>query len=283
MNVLTGKTALITGGARGIGKAIARQFLEDGALVLICSRKKEELEKTCKELDPSGKKLFYFVADISVYNDCENLFNYSLKIFKKLDILVNNAGVYGPIGLLVENSPSEWVKTIHINLLGAVYCTKLALPQMKKQKKGKIINLAGAGVGGQNPLSRFSAYYTSKAGIAAFTEVIASEVSEDNIQVNCISPGAINTYFIDYLLSQDPKNAGPMYKQALVTKRTGGDSPGSATKLVSFLASDVSKNVTGKILSAKWDKIELLKKLNKKNKNLFTLRRIDEELFSEKK
>lgn len=283
MNILAGRKAIITGGARGIGKAITKQLLKDGASVLICSRNKKELENTCKELDPSGKKLFFFVADVSTYADCSKLFKYSEKLFNKLDILVNNAGIYGPIGLLEVNPPEEWAKTIQINLLGTVYCTKLALPQMKKQKRGKIINLAGAGVGGQKPLGRFSAYYTSKAAVAAFTEVIASEVLEDNIQVNCISPGAINTYFVDYLLSQDPEQSGPMYDQALETKRTGGDSLEPAAKLVSFLSSDESRNVTGKILSAKWDKIQAFKKLTKENRNLFTLRRIDEELFSENK
>lgn len=283
MKVLINKTALITGGARGIGKALAQQFLEDGALVLICSRKKEELEKTCKELDPSGKKLFYFVADVSNYKDCEKLFKHAKNLFKHIDILVNNAGIYGPIGLLEENPFDEWVKTIQINLLGTVYCTKLALPQMKKQRKGKIINLAGAGIGGKKPMSRFSAYYTSKAAVVAFTEVIASEVSEDNIQVNCISPGAINTYFSDYLLVQDPKKVGPMYEQTLKQKKFGGDSLELGAKLAVFLASDESNNITGKILSAKWDKIDALKKLNKKNKNIYTLRRIDEELFNEKK
>lgn len=283
MAQLNNKTAIITGGARGVGKAIAEKFLKEGALVLICSRNKIELEKTCKELDQSGKKLFYFIADVSKYNDCKKLFLYAEKLFGRLDILVNNAGIYGPIGHLEKNAPEKWARTLDINLLGTVYCTMLALPFMKKQKRGKIINLAGAGIGGQKPLSRFTAYYTSKAAVAAFTEAIASEVSEDNIQVNCISPGAINTYFVDYLLSQDAKQAGPMYAQALETKRTGGDSPDFAAKLVSFLASDESNNVSGKILSAKWDKIEGLKKLTKENKNLFTLRRIDEELFSEKK
>jgi 3-oxoacyl-[acyl-carrier protein] reductase len=283
MKSLKSKTALVTGGARGIGKAITKQLLKDGASVLICSRKKEELENTCKELDPSGKKLFYFVADVSDFNQCKKLFVYAKKIFNKIDILVNNAGIYGPIGLLEENPAEEWLHTIQVNLLGTVHCTKLILPLMKRQDQGKIINVAGAGIGGSKPLSRASAYYTSKAGVAAFTEVIATEVIENNIQVNCISPGAINTFFVDYLLAQDPKKAGPMYEEALNLKRTGGGSLQSVMALVSFLASDESNNVTGKILSAKWDKIETLKELTPKNKNKFVLRRIDEDLFSERK
>lgn len=284
MQSLKNKTALVTGGARGIGKAISKQLLKDGASVLICSRKKEELINTCRELDPSGKKLFYFVADVSDFDQCKELFVYAKKIFNnKIDILVNNAGIYGPIGLLEDTSVEEWLHAIQVNLLGTVHCTKLILSLMRRQRQGKIINLAGAGIGGPKLLSRASAYYVSKAGVVAFTEVVAAEVLEDNIQINCISPGAINTFFVDYLLSQDPKKAGPMYEEALNLKKTGGYSLEPVMTLVSFLASDESNSITGKILSAKWDKIETLKKLTPENKNKFVLRRIDEDLFSEKK
>ena len=283
MHKLINKTAIITGGARGVGKAITEEFLKEGARVLICSRNEKELEQACKSLDKSGKKLFYFTADVSQYNDCKKIFEHAGKLFNRLDILVNNAGIYGPIGPLEENSFEEWTRAIQINLLGTVLCTQIALEFMKKQKKGKIINLAGAGVGGQKPLGRFSAYYTSKAAVAAFTEVIASEVSENNIQINCISPGAINTYFTDYLLAQDPKKVGPMYEQALKQKQSGGDSPELGAKLAVFLASEESNHITGKILSAKWDKSEKLKELKQTDRNIFTLRRIDEELFGEKK
>ncbi|OGY24667.1 MAG: hypothetical protein A2172_03695 [Candidatus Woykebacteria bacterium RBG_13_40_15] len=282
MRALENKNAIITGGARGFGRAITERFIADGAKVLICSRTIEELKKTSKEIDPSGKSLYFVEADVSNHEVCQKLFTYTKKVFKTLDILVNNAGIYGPVGSLETNSPKDWLKTIEINLMGTVYCTRLALEQMKNQKHGKIINLAGAGVGGKKPLSRFSAYYTSKAAVAAFTEVVASEVANYNIQVNCISPGAINTYFTDYLIAQGPEKAGPMYEQALKQKETGGDSPELGANLASFLASGQSDNVTGKTLSAKWDKISNLKKLSLKDSDKYTLRRIDEGLFGEK-
>ncbi len=283
MNNLTNKTALVTGGARGIGKVITKTLIKEGAKVLICSRNTEELEKTAKELDSSGRSIFYLTADVSKLEDCQKLFKFIKSKFKSLDILVNNAGIYGPIGLLETNDIKLWSKTIEINLLGTVYCTQLALEMMKQQKKGKIINLAGAGVGGKRPLSRFSAYYTSKGAVTAFTEVVASEVIDDNIQVNCISPGAINTYFTEFLLSQGEEKAGTMYQQALKQKETGGDPPELGANLVVFLASDKSNNITGKLLSAKWDKIEDLEKLSGNEFSKFTLKRIDGEMFSEKK
>lgn len=279
---LKNKTAIVTGGARGVGKAIVEKFIFEGMRVVICSRSEKELKEAVAELDPTGKSLFYITCDVSNYDECQKLINFAITKLKKIDVLVNNAGIYGPIGLVDTNSPKDWLKTIEINLMGTVYCTQLVLKQMKRQKSGKIINLAGAGIGGKKPLGRFSAYYTSKGAVAAFTEVVASEVEEFNLQVNCISPGAINTYFTDYLLAQDPKKAGPMYEQAKKQKATGGDSPKLGADLAAFLASDESNNVTGKILSAKWDNKESLKKLGLKDKNKYTLRRIDEEFFGEK-
>ena len=282
MNRLKNKTAVITGGARGVGRSITEKFLSEGARVIICSRNEDELKKTAKELDSSGQSIIYLTADVSKIEDCQKLFKFIKSKFNSLDILVNNAGIYGPIGLLETNNSTQWAKTIEINLLGTMYCTQLALEMMKQQKSGKIINLAGAGVGGKKPLGRFSAYYTSKAAVAAFTEVVASEVVDDNIQINCISPGAINTYFTEFLLAQGKDKAGEMYDQALKQKETGGDSPELGAELCVFLASKESGNVTGKLLSAKWDKQENLRKLTPKNSNRYTLRRIDEEFFGEK-
>lgn len=283
MKALENKTAIITGGARGVGRVITEAFLNEGVRMVICSRNETELKQTVSDLDPTGKNLHYTAADVSNYDDCVKLFKFAKDKLGEISILVNNAGIYGPIGPVETNPSAEWDKTIQINLLGTVYLTQLVLPEMKKRKKGKIINLAGAGIGGSNPLERFSAYYTSKGAVAAFTEVVAAEVSEYNIQVNCISPGAINTFFTDYLLSQGPEKAGEMYQKALKQKETGGDSPSLGAQLAVFLASTESDNVSGKILSAKWDKKGILKKLKRTNKNKFTLRRIDEELFSENK
>ncbi len=281
MDILKGKNAIVTGGARGIGKAITKALVEEGASVLICSRSEDELKKTADEFSAAEAKVFYMTADVSKFEDCQKLIESAKEKFGSLDILVNNAGIYGPIGLVETNPQKDWEQTLQINLMGTFYCTQLALEIMKKQGRGKIINLAGAGIGGKKPLSRFSAYYTSKGAIAAFTEVIANEVASDNIQINAISPGAINTYFTDYLLSQGKEKAGAMYDQALKTKETGGDPPELGADLCVFLASEESNNVNGKILSAKWDKQDVLKSLTDKDKNKYTLRRIDGELFSE--
>ena len=283
MKIKSKKIAVITGGARGIGKVVSNRLIQEGFTVLICSRDIKEIKNTCKEIDSTGKKIFGIKADVTNFKDCKKLIDFAYKKFKKIDVLFNNAGIYGPIGPVEENSSEKWVEAMKINLFGALYCSQLVIPKMKKQRSGKIINMAGAGVGGKRPLARFSAYYTSKTAVVGFTEVMGAELEEYNIQVNCISPGAINTHFTDFLLSEGRGKAGDtMYEQALKQKKSGGDSPLLAAELIAFLVSPQSNHITGKMLSAKWDKIEMLKKLNKDSNSLFTLRRIDKELFYEK-
>lgn len=260
------KVWIITGGSRGIGKCIAGMAKKENNVVLTCSRTEGD-----------------FVVDVSNFDECRKMIDKIIGKYGQIDVLINNAGIYGPIGLIEENDLVEWKKTIEINLLGAVNLIQLVLPIMKKRKAGKIINLAGAGVGGNKPLGRFSAYYTSKMAIVGLTEVVATEVNEDNIQINSISPGGVNTFFTDYLIACGRDKAGEMaYDQALKQKKSGGDSPELAAKMVLFLASSGADHISGKLLSAKWDKIDDLKKINYVKNNLFNIRRVDNYLYYEK-
>jgi 3-oxoacyl-[acyl-carrier protein] reductase len=281
---LKNKYAVVTGGARGVGKFIVQKLIEDGASVVICSRTEKDLEATCQELDPERKVLFGVKADISIIEDCNRVIDHASKLFGTVDILINNAAIYGPIGLLETNSSSEWKKTIEVNFLGTVFCTQYVIPIMKRNKKGKIISIVGGGVGGINPISRFSAYVSSKTAIAGFTEVLAKELQDWNIQVNCVSPGAIKTKLIEYLLVQGRTKAGnEMYDQAIGSKQIGVVDPHRIADMVAYMASDESDHLTGKILSAKRETIAQLTKIKTTQSNLYTLRRIDNDLFCEKK
>lgn len=281
--MLKNKVFIITGGARGIGLAIYKRCFNEGASVVICSRNIDEVDKAINEVDPLKTRSVGVKADVTNVLDVENLVNLTLKKFGKIDVLVNNAGIYGPIGLLETNEGDEWTKTININLIGTVNCCRVVLPLMKKNKSGKIINLAGAGVGGTKPLARFTAYYASKMAVAGFTEALAEELKNENIQVNCISPGGVNTHFTDWLLANGEDKAGSeMYTQALKQKESGGDSPELAADMVQFLASLKANHISGKIISAKWDKIEDLKDKSYVKNNLYNLRRIDNFNFYEK-
>ena len=281
MQSLMGKNVIITGGARGVGFAIALELINQGAKVVICSRTKDELKKALLSLNERGRVAFGTTCDVSKINDCKKLIKFSKNKLKKIDILGNNADIYGPIGPFEKVNLKEWEKAFWINFMGMVYCSYLVISEMQKNKGGKIINLCGGGVGG-NSLPRFSAYFTSKFAVAGFTEVLADEVREKNIQVNSISPGGVNTYLNEYLLKVGPEKSGEkMYKQALMQKKTGGTPPELGAKLVAFLASKNSNHISGRLLSAKWNPPEKLRK-NKLTNNLYKLRRIDEELFSEK-
>lgn len=252
------KVVLITGGSLGIGRCLAEAFSKEGAKVFSCSR------NTFPPVDVAS-------AD-QVKGWIENVFQRE----KWIDVLINCAGIYGPIGPLETTNPTEWEKTIAINLLGTTNCIRAVIPIMKKQKRGKIINFSGGGVGGKlNP--NFSAYIASKAAVAALTEVVARELEEWNIQVNAIAPGAVNTRFLDQVLVAKEKAGSSFYKQALKQKTDGGTSPELSAKLALFLASSEADPTTGKMLSAKWDDWTQFT-----NKSFGYLRRIDQIMFYEK-
>lgn len=282
--MLSKKNVVITGGARGIGLSIAQELTLQGAKVVICSRTKSELQQTLKILNEHTEVAFGIICDISQLKDCKRLIRYALKKLRKIDILINNAGIYGPIGPIDRIDLSQWHKTIEINLMGMVYCSSLVIPSMIKQGGGKIINLCGAGVGGNKTMPNFTAYFTSKFAVCGFSEVLSDEVKEKNIQVNSISPGAVNTYLNEYLIKQGPKKAGrEIYDQALKRKKEGGTPAQLGVKLVSYLCSNESDHISGRLLSAKWNSPEELKKVKKITKNLYKLRRVDEEFVYEKK
>lgn len=270
---------VITGGSKGIGKALALHWFAKGARLIICSRKLAEVEKACLEIDPEQKRCFGIAADVSLPTDCEKVISFAVKTYGGIDLLINNAGIYGDIGLLEEANLENWAQTIQINVLGTVFCTRYAIPVMKAAGHGKIINFAGAGVGGKKPLPHFSAYYTSKIAVAGFTETIAAEISDLNIQINSISPGAINTSFTDTLISEGPQKAGvEAYAKALEQKKAGGDSLEKVCEFTYMLCSPELNHLTGRMLSVKWDSAEILKDPQITN-DLFKLRRIDNDLF----
>lgn len=282
--MLKERTAIVTGGSRGIGFAIAKELASLGADVVICSRTEGQVNDAVDKLASEGKRVFGIVADVSQFGDCQKLIAFAYSQTGRIDILINNAGVFGPIGLLETNDPEGWKDVLAINILGVVYCSKLAIPYMKKQGSGKIINLAGAGVGGPNPLPRFSAYYTTKTAIAGFTQTLAAELAPHNIQVNAISPGAVASELTLGLLRLDRSVVGEeMYQTSQQLQEQGGTPPELAAALVAFLASERSDHITGRLLSAKWDLIEELDKVDTFTSNQYRLRRIDNRMFLEKK
>jgi 3-oxoacyl-[acyl-carrier protein] reductase len=199
----------------------------------------------------------------------------------RVDALVNNAGINGPIGELATADIAQWRAAIEVNLFGAMYMTRAVIPVMRTQGGGKIVNLAGGGVGGFSVAPRVSAYATSKAAVVQFTECIAREVAEHNIQVNAISPGAVVTEMTAAVVAAGPEKAGrELYERTLRQREGGGELPDAAARLVAWLASSKG-TLTGKLLSAKWDPYEQIDAAAANKSSVYTLRRIDDVLFRE--
>lgn len=249
--ILKGASAIITGGSRGIGKAVAREFLREGAQVMLAARSAEELESARQELIKDGGRVEVCVTDVSKQNDIRALVAEAKKKFGVIDIVVNAAGIYGPIGPSEQVDFDEWKHTFEINVFGTFAVLQEVLPGMRAEKHGKIINFSG---GGDGPFPRFTAYSASKVSVVRLTESLAAEVKEDGIDINVIAPGAVNTVFLDQGLAAGEAVVGKeRYAMLLKQQADGGVPPEKAAELCVFLASAKSGGLTGKLVSAVWD------------------------------
>lgn len=189
---LTGKAAVVTGGTKGIGFAIARSLLEGGAKALICGRSKDDLESAAKRLSAFGE-VEAANCDVRREEHVKMLLEHCEASFGGVDILVNNAGI-GINGKTVEEMrPDEFRQTLETNLFGVFYACHYAVPMMKRRGGGYIINISS--LAGQNPHARMAAYNASKFGLNGFSEALMQEVRHDNIKVSYICPGSVNTEF----------------------------------------------------------------------------------------
>jgi len=248
---LEGKVAIVTGGGRGIGRAIAVAFAEEGADVTVASRTLPEVEESAAMIRAQKRRALATLADVSNAQDVTNMVQRTIQEFGTVHILVNNAGVQGPIGPLMHNNIRQWRQTIQINLIGTFLCCKAVLPVMIQQGCGKIINLSGGGA--TSPRPYFTAYAASKAAVVRLTETLAEEVKEYNIQVNAIAPGTVNTRMLDQLLAAGKAAGEKALTEVRRQSESGGASLEKAVALALFLASDESDGLTGKLIAAPYD------------------------------
>ncbi|MFE3896784.1 MULTISPECIES: SDR family oxidoreductase [unclassified Priestia] len=241
---LTGKTAIITGGGRGLGEQMAEGLAEAGANIVLCSRKKEACQQVADRLARLDVKTLALTCDISQPEDIKNVVHQTIETFGRIDILINNSGATW--GAPVEEMPLEaWKKVMNINVTGTFLMSQEAGKEMIKQKAGKIINIASiAGLGGTDPQYMDTiGYNTSKGAVITFTKDLAVKWGQHNIQVNAIAPGFFPTKMSgtimeqgkDYFLSQTP------------LKRFGSDADLKGAAV--FLASAASNYITGDILT----------------------------------
>jgi NAD(P)-dependent dehydrogenase (short-subunit alcohol dehydrogenase family) len=192
-NSLTGKTAIITGGTRGIGRAIVERLLDEGMSLTFCGRSEDSVLRANRELsEKHGGKVSGVRADVSSQDDVKNLFAVAAGKLGRIDLLVNNAGV-GIFAPLEQLTPEEWHRMIDLNLSGVYYCCHEAIPRMKAAGGGYIINISS--LAGKNPFAGGSGYNASKFGLNGFTEAMMMDHRQDNIRVSYIMPGSVATEF----------------------------------------------------------------------------------------
>ena len=241
MGLLDGKTAIVTGAARGIGKAIALKFAAEGANIAFTDLVIDEnAENTAKELEAMGVKAKGYASNAANFEDTAKVVEEIHKDFGRIDILVNNAGITRD-GLMMRMSEQQWDMVINVNLKSAFNFIHACTPVMMRQKAGSIINMASVvGVHGNAGQANYAA---SKAGVIGFTKSCAKELASRGITVNAIAPGFINTDMTDVL----PEKV----KEAMVTEIPLGrmaDAEEVAT-VVTFLASDFANYITGQVIN----------------------------------
>lgn len=276
MNLLNNKVAIITGGSRGIGKAIAEKFANEGCNLMLAARTKSELDSTSMAIQHEFNiKVLVHRTDISNENSVKSMVIKTIKEFGNIDILVNNAGVIGPMGEISVINSEDFFQTFRNNVGGTIFCTKAVLPHMKKEKSGCIINLSGGGA--LFPLPYYDAYSASKASIVRLTENFAIEFADYNISVTAIAPGAVNTKMFDEQLKIEKQSIGEKNWQTLQNRLAkGGDSIEKAPELALYIASEMRPELNGKVISAIWDDWHLITKNKDKfvDSDVFTMRRI---------
>ncbi|MDX9762851.1 MAG: glucose 1-dehydrogenase [Desulfomonilia bacterium] len=240
-----GKVALVTGGGRGIGKAIARGFANAGAKIVISSRKEQNLEMTASEIKASGGEVLAVSAHLGRLEEIRRVANTVVDKFGRIDILVNCAATSPATASIIDTDERLWDSVMNLNLKGVYFMCQAVAKYMRKQGCGKIINFTS--IASFNPEPRASSYSISKAGVRMVTRSFAMELARDNIQVNTICPGPVDTDMLrsnwTHLSPGEAKKKEEALIERLPTRRIADADEFIGAAL--YLASDASSNTTG--------------------------------------
>jgi len=240
MGVLDGKTALVTGAARGIGRAIAEELARAGADVAVCDLEESWLADTAAAVQGHGRKTLTGAVDVKDAAAVNACVNRVVEGFGRLDIMVNNAGITKD-GLLIRMSDEDWDAVLDVNLKGTFLFTRAVARPMMKQRSGAIVNIASIiGLIGNAGQCNYSA---SKAGVIALTKSSAKELAARNVRVNAVAPGFIESKMTEVL----PEEVRKKMLDAIPLQRFG--SPQDVAKVVVFLASDAATYITGQVVN----------------------------------
>lgn len=240
MSKLENKNAIVTGSARGIGKAIAMKLASEGANIVIVDVNFDAAQETAKEIQAMGRKSFALKVDVTKFDEVEGMINKTKEEWGSVDILVNNAGITKD-SLILRMTPEDFDLVININLKGVFNGIKAVFPVMMKQKSGKIVNIASIiGLIGNAGQANYSA---SKGGVIALTKTAAKELASRGVCVNAVAPGYIQTPMTEKL----PDNIKVEMMKLIPLSRMG--QPEDVAKAVSFLASPEADYITGQVLT----------------------------------
>jgi 3-oxoacyl-[acyl-carrier protein] reductase len=242
---LAGKVAIITGSGRGLGRAAAIAMAHEGAAVVVLSRTPRELEEVAEAIASSGGRAVPVEADVSKPGNVKRAVGRAVSEFGGVDILMNNAGIVGPVKPLHEVDGAEWTEVMGINLGGAQLFSRAAVPLMSRRGAGKIINVT-SGLGAM-VYPGLGAYSISKAGLIHMTKIMASELSDRNIQVNGLDPGVMDTRMQEDIRGLGPEVLGRRIHEDFKGLQEEGllKPPEEAGNLAVFLASSESEGITG--------------------------------------
>ena len=249
---LQGRVALITGGGRGIGRAIARAYAAEGALLGLAARTDAELRATAEEIRAEfGSEVTTTVTDVRVREQVDNAVSHTEERFGPIDVMVNNAGNTGEIGPLWKLDPERWANVISVHVLGTYYGCRAVIPGMLERGRGRIVNMSG--VGGPNDTS----YDAAKTAIVNMTENLSVELAGTGITVNAISPGSIHTRMWEEVRDM-ALAAGDMetYEKGVLVTSGGGASIERAAELAVLLGSDDCGALSGRLIRAALDTFE---------------------------
>lgn len=251
--LLKDQVAIITGGGRGLGRAMAQRFAAEGAHVVITARTSDELQATANEIEAGGGRVAYIAADVAREEGCETIVRAARQTFGRVDILVNNAGIFGPIKLLEEVKPTEWDQVIAVNLRGPFLLSRLVLPEMYQRGSGVILNISS--ISGKLALQLQAPYSASKAGLVGLTRSLAAEAARKGVRVNCLVPGPVpETAMSQYIgkelgarFNVDPAKLSAQFFEGILQGR-----PQTANEIASaalFLVSNQASAITGQTLN----------------------------------
>jgi 3-oxoacyl-[acyl-carrier protein] reductase len=273
---------LVTGAGRGIGATIATWFAEMGANVAICSRSSDELADVEARLRAgNGSDVLARQCDVGDHAQVDDLVGAVLARFGRIDVAVANAAMLGPVGPITSVDLVDWRRVFDVNVVGTAAVLRRVAPPMVGQGRGRVLTLAGGGVGGPQPAERVSAYVASKAAVVALTEAVAAELRPWGVTVNAIAPGRVPTTFMSPVVAAGAELAGaPLYETA-TDERVPDLTP--LRTLIEYLVSDRGGWLSGRLLSARWDRPEVLERNRPAIEagSRYRMRRIDEDLYGE--